>query len=171
MLGEEHTQVLKSSLSVFEKAKPSVCRCIKMSWPLSTNLHKHTASCISSLFIQPHSLTEHSKMSSCYHPHDINSAVEGRVSSFGSSLKAVVYPPFVTPSSLRTKCATFARGGWRSLSASAKGGVGCVSKKGVGMCLGAAGSWHWVSADGENCLALWMEIVCNNIYHVGRFCL
>lgn len=45
-----------------------------------------------------------------------------------------------------------------------------MSEKVVGMCLGAADAWRWASADGENGLALWMEIVCNNIYHVGRFC-
>lgn len=56
MPGKEHTQVLKSSLSVFEKAKPSAYRCIKMSWPLSPSLHKHTTSCVSSWFIQPLSL-------------------------------------------------------------------------------------------------------------------
>lgn len=46
-----------------------------------------------------------------------------------------------------------------------------MSKKVVGMCLGAADAWCWASGDGENGLALLMEIVCNNIYHVGRFCL
>lgn len=42
MLGEDHTQVLKSSLSRFEKAKPSAYDCIKMSWPVSPRLHKDT---------------------------------------------------------------------------------------------------------------------------------
>lgn len=33
-------------------------------------------------------------MSSSYHPHNHHSAVELRISSFGSSLKVVIYPPF-----------------------------------------------------------------------------
>lgn len=44
-----------------------------------------------------------------------------------------------------------------------------VSEK--AMDTGAAGAWRWAGADGENGLALWMEIVCNTIYRVGRFCL
>lgn len=45
-----------------------------------------------------------------------------------------------------------------------------MSEKVVGMCLGAADTWRWASADGENGLALGMEIVCNNSVCRGFVC-
>lgn len=52
-----------------------------------------------------------------------------------------------------------------------KGEVGCVSQKVVGMCFRAADSWHCASTGVESALALYMEIVCNKLYCLWRFCL
>lgn len=109
-------------------------------------------------------------MSSSSHPHNHHNAVELRIGSLGSSPKAVIYPPFLYPvlSVLNVPSLPVVAEGL-SLPMSKVGSAVC--RRSAGMCLGAADAWCWASADGENGLALGMEIVCNTIYRVGRFCL
>lgn len=110
MLGEDHTQVLKSSLSRFEKAKPSAYNCIKMSWPVSPSLHQYTTSCISS-FCEPQSLKGAlEQFVSSLQPAQCCGVVIGLLWLICVSCDL---SPFPTPSSPCTNCATFAWGGWR----------------------------------------------------------
>lgn len=122
MPGEEDTQVLKSSLSIFEKAKPSAYYYVKMSWPLFPSLYEHTTSCTSSLFLQPPSLKaalEDERLVSAPHPSQCRGVVNQLLWLIAESWDLSLF----SHPSLSRLCATNAHGGWRSLSAHIQSGA------------------------------------------------